>query len=148
MYPVDVYDFHLYSDAPWDEANRWGTGLRLPKPWFVGEAGCASGNIRCTYNSTTVSSVDRRWLAHMAGYPMHSRWLVGATVLYLIAGACWLPVVWMQIRMRNWANAAIIAGDETLPPGYWRYLRMWTALGVPAFIALVIVFWLMIAKPA
>jgi len=88
------------------------------------------------------------YLAHLAGFPLSARWIVWSLLLYVLAGACWLPVVWMQMRMRNWANAAIIAGDESLPPGYWRYLRMWTALGVPASIALVIVFWLMIAKPA
>ena len=35
-----------------------------------------------------------------------------------------------------------------LPQRYWSWFRLWFALGVPAFVSLVIVFWLMIAKPA
>jgi uncharacterized membrane protein len=70
-------------------------------------------------------------------------WSIG---LYFFAGACWLPVVWMQLRMRNMAMAAARDGTA-LPALYWRYLRMWVALGIPAFFALVIIFWLMVAKP-
>ena len=88
------------------------------------------------------------YLAHLAGFPLTSRWLLWSIVLYVVAGACWLPVVWMQIRMRDWANAAIGSADASLPADYWRYLRLWTMLGVPAFVALVVVFYLMIAKPA
>lgn len=87
------------------------------------------------------------YLAHLAGFQFTSTWIVASFALYLIAGACWLPVVWMQVRMRDWARDAVTAGAP-LPDSYWRYLRRWTALGVPAFFALVIVFYLMVAKPA
>jgi uncharacterized membrane protein len=56
-----------------------------------------------------------------------------------------LPVVWMQIRMRDMAEAAAAAGGP-LPPRYWQFLRLWVALGVVAFTALVAVFYLMVAK--
>jgi hypothetical protein len=65
MYPVDVYDIHLYSDAPWTQSARWATGLALPKPWFAGEAGCATGNVTCTYDGTAGLPVDQWWLANM-----------------------------------------------------------------------------------
>lgn len=87
------------------------------------------------------------YLAHRAGYALDSRWIVWSIALYLIAGACWIPVVWMQIRMRDWAETAARAGTE-LPECYWRYLRRWVALGVIAFLALVYVFYLMVVKPA
>jgi uncharacterized membrane protein len=101
------------------------------------------------FTATTVvfQPVSGFWLAHLAGYPLASRWIVWSTALYVVAGVCWLPVVWMQIRMRDMAQAAA-ARDEPLPPAYWSYLRTWTILGMPAFAALVLVFWLMIAKPA
>ena len=86
-------------------------------------------------------------MAHLAGIPFTARWIVASFALYLLAGACWLPVVWMQYRMRDMARAASAAG-QALPPLYWVYLRRWTALGVPAFVALVAVFWLMVVKPA
>ena len=87
------------------------------------------------------------YLAHLAGFPLSSPWLAWSIALYLLAGACWLPVVWMQIRMRDWAATALRDGTP-LPETYWRYLWRWTALGIPAFVALVIVFYLMVAKPA
>lgn len=86
------------------------------------------------------------YLIHLAGFPWTSRWIVWSIALYLIAGAAWLPVVWMQIRMRDMASAAAQA-NEGLPPRYWRLLRWWVALGVIAFVALIVVFYLMVAKP-
>lgn len=86
------------------------------------------------------------YLIHLAGFPWISRWIVWSIVLYVLAGAAWLPVVWMQIRMRDMAGAAAGA-NEPLPPRYWRLLRWWVALGVIAFAALLIVFFLMVAKP-
>src|SRR5919204_476704 len=53
MYPVDVYDIHVYDDAPWDNPGLYAAGKALQKPWFVGEAGCTPGNVSCTYNGTT-----------------------------------------------------------------------------------------------
>jgi uncharacterized membrane protein len=86
------------------------------------------------------------YLVHLAGFPLDARWIVVSIALYLLAGACWLPVVWMQIRMRDIAAAAVRAGTE-LPAKYWSYLRVWVALGIVAFLSLVAVFYLMIAKP-
>jgi uncharacterized membrane protein len=86
------------------------------------------------------------YLVHLAGYPLASTWIVASLCLYLLAGACWLPVVWMQIRMRDMARQAA-ASDDALPERYWRLMRSWVALGIVAFIALVVVFYLMVAKP-
>jgi uncharacterized membrane protein len=87
------------------------------------------------------------WLMHIAGMPFDTPWILWSIVLYFLAGAAWLPVVWMQIRMRDQAIAAASTGAP-LPAVYFRYLRIWVALGVVAFLALVVVFYLMVAKPA
>ena len=87
------------------------------------------------------------YLLHIAGFPLTSKWIVASIVLYLLAGACWLPVVWMQIRMRDMARQAASSGAE-LSARYGRFLRWWVALGIVAFLALVAVFYLMVAKPA
>lgn len=100
------------------------------------------------FTATTVvfQPLSGFYMIHLAGYPLTSTWIVWSIALYLVAGACWLPVVWLQMRMRDMAQAS--ARDNlALPALYWRYLRIWTALGVPAFFALVIVFYLMTAKP-
>jgi len=86
------------------------------------------------------------YMAHLAGYPLGSRWIMWSTVLYVLAGACWLPVVWIQIRLRDLAAAAARDGTP-LPAQYWKYFRTWVALGIPAFIAFVFIFWLMVSKP-
>lgn len=86
-------------------------------------------------------------LVYLAGYPILTGWILLAFGLYLFAGCCWLPVVWLQIRMRDMAR---IADNQNtpLPQQYWVYARIWFWLGVPAFSALVLVYWLMVFKPA
>lgn len=87
------------------------------------------------------------YLMRLAGYPVHSRWLAWSIALYALAGLCWLPVVWLQMRMRDVALQAAADQDGALPPLYWRYFRWWVALGVPAFFAFLAVFYLMVVKP-
>jgi uncharacterized membrane protein len=87
------------------------------------------------------------YLLHLAQMPLTTPWILWSVLLYLLAGAAWLPVVWMQIKMRDMAVAAA-NGRGPLPAKYWQFLRIWVALGVIAFAALVAVFYLMVAKPA
>ncbi|HEY4250490.1 MAG TPA: DUF2269 domain-containing protein [Roseomonas sp.] len=87
------------------------------------------------------------WLARLAGYPLDSGWLLAAMALYVLVGACWLPVVWLQIRMHRLAAAALARGAP-LPPEWHRAARWWFALGWPAFLGVLAIFWLMIAKPS
>jgi len=81
-----------------------------------------------------------------AGFSPHEPWLVAVYALYAMAGACWLPVVWLQIRARDLASASVAAGSP-LPAEYQRCMRLWFALGWPAFIAVLVICWLMTAKP-
>lgn len=99
-----------------------------------------------TTPSVILQPLSGFWMIHMAGYPLGATWIVWSLALYALAGACWLPVVWLQLRMRD--MAAIAARDDApLPDRYWRYEKIWTALGFPAFGALLIVYWLMVHKP-
>ena len=85
-------------------------------------------------------------LARTVGYSLSEGWIVASILLYLLTGAFWLPVVWMQARMRNLARQA--AADGTvLPAEYHRLFRWWFAFGFPAFTAVLAIFWLMIARP-
>src|SRR5580700_9593801 len=63
-------------------------------------------------------------LADVLGVSLWSRWIVAALTLYLMVGACWLPVVAIQIKMRDLAAAARDAGAP-LPPQYHRLFRTW-----------------------
>ena len=85
-------------------------------------------------------------LARLMGYPISHGWLALSLVLFCLAGACWIPVVWLQIRMRNLARKSEREGLP-VPAVYRAYARLWFWLGVPAFAAVVLVFWIMVAKP-
>lgn len=85
-------------------------------------------------------------LARITGYSLGEGWILASIALYLLTGLFWLPVVWMQSRMRNLAAAADSAG-EALPAEYHRLFRLWLAFGLPAFAAVLAIFWLMIARP-
>jgi uncharacterized membrane protein len=86
------------------------------------------------------------WLTHLLGMPWTTRWIAWSFGLYVLAGLCWLPVVWLQIRMRDLAKEAAVAGAP-LPEAFWRVRRAWVALGFPALFAFLAIFYLMIAKP-
>jgi uncharacterized membrane protein len=100
-----------------------------------------------TSTSGVVQPVTGVALAWTTGYPLLSSWLVASYVLYVVAGLCWLPVVVLQMRMERLAAEAVASRAATLPPAYHRAFWIWFWLGWPAFIGLVIVFWLMVAKP-
>lgn len=86
-------------------------------------------------------------LAHLAGWPLTAPWLAASIVLFALAGACWLPVLWLQWRMSRMAAEAV-AHATPLPPAFACCARWWVALGCPAFAAMLGVFYLMVNKPA
>ena len=102
----------------------------------------------CTATSGVVQVASGLTLIYLAGYHWFEPWLVASYVLYIIAFLAWAPVVWIQIRVRDLAVAAARAGSETIPLPYATMMRWWFALGWPAFLGLLGVFWLMITKPA
>jgi uncharacterized membrane protein len=86
------------------------------------------------------------WLLHLTEYSLSDTWVLCALALYFFAGICWLPVVWMQIKMRDLAKAALETGAP-LPASYWRLDMWWKLCGFLAFPAVTIIFYLMVAKP-
>lgn len=86
------------------------------------------------------------WLVWQGGYGWMDAWLAWTYVIYIIAGLCWLPVVWIQIQLKNMAKHAVEIG-QALPERYHTFFKIWFLLGWPAFIGLVIVFFLMVMKP-
>ena len=85
-------------------------------------------------------------LAYNVGYSLAEGWIFWSILLYLLTGAFWLPVVWMQMRMRDLAQLAAAQG-QPLPAQYHKLFWLWFAFGIPAFAAVLGIFWLMIAKP-
>jgi len=85
-------------------------------------------------------------LMHLSSTGIRERWLASSLVLYLIAGLFWVPVVFMQIEMRDLARAAVEKAGP-LPARYFALLRRWFAFGIAGFGSVMIILWLMIAKP-
>lgn len=99
-----------------------------------------------TATAVVVQPVTGVAMILMQGWRPFEPWLVLAYGLYVLIGACWLPVVWMQLRMTRLAEAAVAEGAP-LPEAYHRLFHWWFALGWPAFAGVLGVYWLMIAKP-
>lgn len=87
------------------------------------------------------------WLISKSAQDWHAYWLILTYTLFAIAGLCWLPVVWIQIQLKNMlANSR--QHNTPLPENYYLYFYRWILLGVPAFISLVVIYFLMVIKPA
>ena len=137
----------------------FGTGLGIAFFFWMGGR---SGNDQAAYfaaRATVIADVlftttaviaqplTGAWLVWRGGFDPFDRWLMATYALYLIAGACWLPVVFIQVRIRDLLDAKLTGGhfDES---GYRRLRAWWFVLGWPAFAALLIVIHLMVTKPS
>jgi uncharacterized membrane protein len=89
--------------------------------------------------------VSGLWMVYLLGLPLATPWVAASLALFVVAGACWLPVVWLQIRMQIVAAEAVTQ-RSSLPEIYWRLARWWFWLGVPAFASMVLVVALMVFK--
>ena len=99
-----------------------------------------------TATSGVVQAITGFVLVYLKGYSLFSLWVAGSILGYLVAGICWVPVVWLQMQCRDLAIQA--SKDNTsLPEKYYRYYRIWWVLGIPAFIALIGVFYVMANRP-
>lgn len=86
-------------------------------------------------------------LAQSLGWPLWDGWIAASLALYVFIGLFWLPVVAIQIKMRDEARASALSG-EPLTSRYLHLYRIWFACGIPAFFAIIVLLWLMVVKPA
>ena len=84
-------------------------------------------------------------LMQLHGWSHTSPWSVAAWLLFLFTGACWLPVIVMQVWLSREADR--VPSIAALPARFHRWFRLWFVLGIPAFTAVVVLFYLMVAKP-
>jgi uncharacterized membrane protein len=99
-----------------------------------------------TLPAVIIQPVTGIWLVWYVGYGWIDVWLSATYAIYIAAGLCWIPVVWIQIQLKNMTLHAAQTGDA-LPPCYYKLFKIWFILGWPAFIGLVAVFFLMVMKP-
>jgi uncharacterized membrane protein len=99
------------------------------------------------FTATTIvfQPVSGIYLAKLMGLPLSTPWLYWSLVMYFIAALAWLPVVWLQMRLRDIAAEAADAGRD-LPDSYAAHLGAWVALGIPALLSFLAIFFMMVAK--
>jgi len=100
-----------------------------------------------TATAVVIQPITGMLLARVVGWRLTEHWILASLALYVVTGVCWLPVVWIQLRLRNCAQSAA-AADRPLPHEYYRLFRLWLFLGFPAFASVLAIFWLMITRPA
>jgi uncharacterized membrane protein len=93
-----------------------------------------------TTPAVVIQLVTGLWLTDKLNISFTSTWFIAVIGLYILIGICWIPVVWIQIRIRD-----LIAGGANRDD-YRKLMRTWIALGVPAFASILILFFLMVAK--
>jgi uncharacterized membrane protein len=99
-----------------------------------------------TATAAVLQPVTGYLLARIIGWDLTESWIALSLLLYVVTGMFWLPVVWIQIRLRNLARAAAASG-AALPSAYFSLYRVWFAFGFPAFFAVTGILWLMLTKP-
>ncbi|MBI5323041.1 DUF2269 domain-containing protein [Bradyrhizobium sp.] len=99
-----------------------------------------------TLSAVLLQPVTGGLLMWLSSTSITEGWLMTALGLYLIAGLFWVPVIFMQIEMRDLARTAVVKGAP-LPPRYFTLFRRWVLCGIPGFGAVMIILWLMFVKP-
>jgi uncharacterized membrane protein len=99
-----------------------------------------------TASAVVLQPVTGLLLVREVGYQLTDGWVAASIALYIFTGLFWLPVVWMQSKMRDLARDAAASGTP-LPARYHRLFRTWFWFGFPAFAAVLTIFWLMITRP-
>ena len=99
-----------------------------------------------TLSAVTLQPVTGGLLMWMSSTAITEGWLLTSLVLYAVAGAFWVPVIFMQVEMRDLARVAA-ANGASLPPRYFTLFRRWFLFGIPGFGSVMAILWLMIAKP-
>ena len=100
-----------------------------------------------TTPAVIIQPVTGFWMLSRLGIDWMQPWVMLSLALFLLTGLCWLPVVWIQLRVRNIAFLAAESG-QALPPRYYCLMRWWFTLGWPAFLSVLLIFWLMLRKPS
>jgi uncharacterized membrane protein len=99
-----------------------------------------------TATAAVAQPITGYWLARRIGWSFAEGWLLLSILLYVVTGLFWLPVVWLQMRLRDIAAQAA-RSRQPLPDRYFRLFRVWFACGIPAFCSVAVILWLMTNRP-
>jgi uncharacterized membrane protein len=97
-----------------------------------------------TTPAVIIQPITGVWLMWILHYPFNSLWFLSIMGLYLLTGVCWIPVVFIQYRLHHIIST--LGNNDMIPASYHRMMRWWVVLGIPAFISVMIIYWLMVTK--
>ncbi len=133
-----------------------GTGIaffmlmahRSRDPAFIARTAATAviADMLFTLTAVLLQPVTGGALMVLSATTLAERWLAASLGLYAVAGLFWIPVIFMQIEMRNLALVAAMQ-QQPLPPRYFALFRRWFLFGIPGFGSVMMILWLMIAKP-
>ena len=154
--------------TPWIDALRWvhvvgasvllGTGagiaffmlmaVRTRRPELIAHVGqtVVVADLLFTATAVILQPITGALLAHALGWPIAHGWSALSLCLYVGTGVFWLPVGWIQVRLRELAREAV-ARNAPLPARFDELYRIWLACGLPAFTAVLAIIWLMLTRP-
>jgi len=98
-----------------------------------------------TFPAVVIQFITGMMLVYILNYSYTSAWFLAVISLFIFIGACWLPVIYLQYRLKRFADQAIDEG--VLSDSFKKTMKLWTILGIPAFASVLVIFWLMIFKP-
>lgn len=124
----------------------FGAQSRIPAERLFAARMTVKADYLFTLPSVIIQPLSGAWLIWQGGFPWDDRWLVLTYSLYLLAAACWIPVVFIQIRMKILLEGQL-RGEVLDEAAYAKLYRLWFTLGWPAFGGLLLIFWLMVTKP-
>src|SRR5712691_7315890 len=96
-------------------AVLFGTGLGIA--FFMWMAHCTRNPAAIAHTARVVVIADALFTATavvvqpvtgftmmaLVGFTTHHFWIAASLALYVLVGLCWLPVVWIQLQLRNLA---------------------------------------------
>jgi uncharacterized membrane protein len=123
--------------------------VRTRKPELVAHVAntVVLADLLFTATAVVAQPVTGLLLARAVGWSLTEGWIVLSVALYVVTGVFWLPVVWIQLRLRDIARLAA-EGGEPLPSRFDHLYRIWFVSGFPAFAAVLAIVWLMVTRPA
>jgi uncharacterized membrane protein len=122
---------------------------RTARPDFIAQTASVVvlADIVFTASAAIIQPITGVLLARGAGWSLTEGWIVLSLVLYVFIGLFWLPVIYIQVQLRDEAAASARSG-RVLSPRYQRLYQVWFACGIPAFGAILVIVWLMLTTPA
>ncbi len=116
-----------------------------PQAIYVTAQHVILGDWLFTTPAVIIQIITGVYLMNIQGYSFSAPWFYWVMGLLSFIGLCWLPVLRIQYKLRELAKMSLTS--KQVSSEFKSLMRTWTLLGIPAFTAILAIFWLMVFKP-